>query len=76
MSPELDEDFRIGRELERKYLTALLDRLAEHERGEITLPALKTAYYSVRDTVSGLVNWNSFNEVMADFETYFKEHEL
>ena len=70
-----DEDLRFGRELERKYLEVLMNRLAEHERGEITLETLQACFYSVRDTITGLVNWGDLNEIMSEFEAYFKENE-
>tara|TARA_B100000749_G_C18437102_1_gene470553 strand:- start:1004 stop:1246 length:243 start_codon:yes stop_codon:yes gene_type:complete len=69
-----DSHLSIRKEVERKYLKVLADRLAEHERGELSLKALQTCFYSVRDTVSGIVEPDDFFEVCDDFEQYFKEH--
>lgn len=74
LETDADSHLSIRQEIERKYLKVLSDRLAEHERGELSLKALQTCFYSVRDTVSGIVEQDDFFEVCADFEQYFKEH--
>lgn len=60
-------------ELERKYLGALADLVADYEKGNITLEAMMTGFKAVYDTVSGIVNWDDLNEIMAEYNQYTRE---
>lgn len=65
---EADEHLGIKMELERKYLDALGHVAARMDMGEISQEAGIEAFNAVFQTVSGLVEWEDLNEVMAEIK--------
>ena len=55
-------DFTIS-ELEAKYKSALLNIVADYERGRYTAREAKVAFSAVYQTVSGLVDINELQEI-------------
>lgn len=67
-----DDDLRIGKELERKYLDTLADLAADFENGRISASEFNIAWTAVYKTISGLLDWDMVNEMQDEFKRFIK----